>query len=96
MLALGDHMVWATIYGALGLGLPQCVTHSVWCLRTQPLLLTQLRQEQRHKHQKPQRAHRLFTSPSVLQTCSPALEARTGWSRCLALGMRDSNSQKQS
>lgn len=38
----------------------------------------------------------LFTSPSVLQTCPPALEARTGWSGCLALGMRDSNSQRQS
>ena len=36
MLALGDHMVWATVYGVLGLGLPQSVTHSVWCLRMGP------------------------------------------------------------
>lgn len=60
MLALGDRMVWATVYGVLGRGLPQSVTHGVWCLRAQSLLLTQLRQEQCHKHQKPQRASSPF------------------------------------
>lgn len=65
MLKLVDRKVWTSVYDVLGLSLPYGVTHSIWCLRAQSLVLTQLHRGQDHKPQKPQTAHYLLTSSSV-------------------------------